>query len=238
MKKSNLIKMCKNLNIDFSKSDTSNILQCKINEKNEYDKLYNDELEKFKKSYIKQIVDNNDKIKKINICNSKNYFSLSYLLDDNISQSTCIKLGNILQDICKDIIIENSKLEYKHLVIDKHETDHLFIDNDSKNIYYAEIKSNLNLDTEKVVATIDKCIYLSNKLSIEYKDYKINNYLVNLRFLYNEQHLLKKYSYRKNEQYFPKIFGINEYTNELISKTFFDNLVSYRCFLNYTSKQL
>ena len=29
------------------------------------------------------------------------------------------------------------------------ETDHLFIDDLNKNIYYAELKSNLNLDTEK-----------------------------------------------------------------------------------------
>ena len=36
----------------------------------------------------------------------------------------------------------------------KKETDHLFMDVNNKIIYYAEIKSNLNLDTEKSNETV------------------------------------------------------------------------------------
>lgn len=81
----------------------------------------------------------------------KDFCSLSYLSEKKLSQSDCIKLGNAIEKILSDLIIkktnlvnikEKNKKNYK-------EKDHLFKDEKNKIIYYAELKGNLNLDSEK-----------------------------------------------------------------------------------------
>lgn len=65
----------------------------------------------------------------------------------------------------------------------KKETDHLFMDVNNKIIYYAEIKSNLNLDTEKSNETVQKCLNIEKMLINKYFKYKIKMFLVGLRHL-------------------------------------------------------
>ena len=58
------------------------------------------------------------------------------------------------------LILKNSKLKNikEKSEKDKKETDHLYKDEDKKIIHYAELKSNLDLDTEKSKVTVNKCL--------------------------------------------------------------------------------
>jgi hypothetical protein len=53
------------------------------------------------------------------------------------------------------------------------EKDHLFVDEDKKIIYYAELKSNLNLDTEKSKKTEAKVVKIKDSLVSKYIGYTI-----------------------------------------------------------------
>ena len=102
-----------------------------------------------------------------------------------ISQSKRIQLGSIYENILSEFIrlktgFKNIKEKPKK---GKRETDHLFLDDKNKKIYYAELKCNLNLDTEKSKSTVRKCLNLKRELENkeEYKDYEIKMFLVSLR---------------------------------------------------------
>jgi len=101
--------------------------------------------------------------------------SLSYLVNRPLSQGECIKLGQITENTFR-IIIENNT---KYINIrptnkkGKKERDILFLDEENKRILYAEVKSNINLDTEKSLATCNKCKEISIELEQEYPDYEI-----------------------------------------------------------------
>jgi len=60
---------------------------------------------------LKQIIDENEYVKKCISNNKPDINSLSYLIHDkNLSQSDKIKLGFGLEKILKDIIIKNTEL--------------------------------------------------------------------------------------------------------------------------------
>ena len=133
-------------------------------------------------SSIKQTIDGNIYIKNSASNKKKDINSLSYLIDKiQLSQSDCIKLGTGLEKILSDLILDNNKLliniKSKNIKGVK-EKDHLFKDDANKIIYYAEIKSNLNLDTEKCKSTSKKCIDIFNELTEIYPGYIINMFLV------------------------------------------------------------
>lgn len=65
----------------------------------------------------------------------------------------------------------------------KKETDHLFMDMKNNIIYYAKLKSNLNLDTEKSTETVQKCLQIEKELTEKYSKYEIKMFLVSLRHL-------------------------------------------------------
>ena len=81
----------------------------------------------------------------------KDVSSLSYLIDQQMSQTSCIKTGFGVEKVFNDYILSITNLtsiKPKNSK-GKKEKDHLYIDEVKKIIYYAEIKANLNLDTEK-----------------------------------------------------------------------------------------
>jgi len=61
-----------------------------------------------------------------------------------------------------------------------------------KTIYYRELKSNLELDTEKLPATIDKVTLIKKYLSKNYSGYKIDCGILHWA-VYNDRVLPKKY---------------------------------------------
>jgi len=163
--------------------------------------------------------------------------SLSYMIDINLSQSDCVKLGIAVEKLLSDIIIKYSN--YKNIKPknkkNNKEKDHLFMDDDKKIIYYAELKSNLNLDTEKSKNTCSKCLDIVETLKKEYPLYNINWCLLGLRYiniLEIEKKILNKYSIISNN-----VFGINEYLKLLSIDIEFDK-VSYKEFLNTIVKYM
>lgn len=182
-----------------------------------------------------QLLDSNLYISKCLSNKKKDKTSLSYLIScREMSQSDCIKLGNAIENYFIDIILhyninlKNIKEKNKK---GKKETDHLFRHNEFKKIYYAELKSNINLDTEKSKATIDKIKKINDILQTENKEYEIVPMLVCTRYLTNKDipiQILKKYDKIKDNIL---IIGTNEYFQQLCLPVNFTNK-QYIMFIN------
>ena len=156
--------------------------------------------------------------------------SLSYLIDRDLHQGECIKMGIGMESLLKDFIIKYSDLEdiKPKNQKGKKEKDHLFCDNKNKKIFYCEIKSNLKLDTEKSKYTQTKCLEIANELKEDYKDYEIKWCLLCLRYLrYDDipKNIKKSYSFISEN-----LLGINEYF-EMLN-------INYKLTLNEQKKLL
>ena len=57
----------------------------------------------------------------------------------------------------------------------KKDCDLFFLDKDTSVAYYRELKANLDLDTEKRAATVQKIQFIDSKLKQMYPDYQINS---------------------------------------------------------------
>lgn len=166
-------------------------------------------------------------------CNNKekDFNSLSYLIDDKLSQSECIKMGKLLEEYISNIILKytnNKNIKPKNKKGYK-EKDHLFINENDKIVYYAELKSNLNLDTEKSKSTYNKCLDIVNELKIEYKDYNIKWCLLGIRYIDKTEipkNIINKYK-KINEH----VYGINDYF-KLIGINFKFNNNDYKLLIN------
>jgi hypothetical protein len=161
----------------------------------------------------------------------KDVNSLSSLITRDLSQSDCIKLGNGVEKFFIDLIMKftsYTNIKEKNKKGEK-EKDHLFCDEEKKVIYYAELKANLNLDTEKSMSTYTKCIAIAEGLKTEYPEYTINWCLLGLRQLtYHDMPTIiqKKYSTIKDN-----LFGINQYLTMLNIDLRF-NIETYTSLLN------
>jgi len=134
--------------------------------------------------FLKSVVNGNEYVQACSSNKAKDVHSLSSLVDRSMSQSDCIKLGTGLEKVFSELVLvlnpnltsikpKNSK--------GKKERDHLFVNEETKTIFYAELKSNLNLDTEKCKSTSNKCVQIAAELVEEYPEYKIQMYLLGLR---------------------------------------------------------
>lgn len=99
-------------------------------------------------------------------------------------QSINIKLGKFGEFLAKELIRSNSNLELLYCGVQKindkrKDVDLLFKDNTNKIIYYRELKGNIELDTEKLPATITKCKEIELSLKSNYNDYNINIGILN-----------------------------------------------------------
>lgn len=183
------------------------------------------------------LVTNNLYVQKCRSNKSKDYESLSYIIKRQMSQSDCIKLGNGIEKLLSDFILKNSTLKNikKKNVKGQKECDHLFIDDDNKIVYYAELKTNINLDTEKYKATCEKCILNVQDLEKEYPEHTIKWCLLACRHLTNEKidtAMIHKYKKISNN-----FFGINDYLKMLcIDKLFTDE--TYTAFVNMAADKM
>ena len=148
---------------------------------------------------VENIIENNDciaKIKKIGMIWVDNILEgdLTYTKPGSIShllygkkpseQSINIKLGRLGEVLSKELIKTNPNLELLKCGIQKinnkkKDVDLIFKDETNKIIYYRELKGNIELDTEKLPATITKCKEIENSLKTTYLDYTINCGILN-----------------------------------------------------------
>jgi hypothetical protein len=107
--------------------------------------------------------------------------SIAYLLHgEKVSiQSISIKMGYYGEALSKDLIKTNNNLELLKCGIQKvnsknKDVDLAFKNEMNKTIYYRELKGNIDLDTEKLPATIAKCKEIELSFTTKYPEYKID----------------------------------------------------------------
>ena len=112
--------------------------------------------------------------------------SISHLLygEKPSDQSINIKLGRLGEYLWKELIKTNHNLELLICGIQKinnkkKDVDLIFKDEINKIIYYRELKGNIELDTEKLPATISKCKEIESSLKSTHLDYSINCGILN-----------------------------------------------------------
>jgi len=99
-------------------------------------------------------------------------------------QSINIKFGRFGEYISKELIKINPELELLVCGVQqingrKKDVDLIFKHDNTKTIYYRELKGNIELDTEKLPATVDKCKEIEASLKATYPDYVINCGILN-----------------------------------------------------------
>jgi hypothetical protein len=114
------------------------------------------DFEKAKEDIFNCIIINNSYVDFTTKNTQRDSGSFYSLITRDLSQSDAIKLGIAIERIFIDLILTNTHMQNirKPTTKGKKETDHLFLNNTTNTIYYAEVKGNLNLDTEKRPATI------------------------------------------------------------------------------------
>jgi hypothetical protein len=132
--------------------------------------------------------------------------SLKYLLwgSQPSRQSISIKMGHVGEFAIKSIIEENASLELLKCGVQtidekgkKKDLDLMWKDEAKETIYYREAKANIELDSEKLPATIEKIKQILEdylKLKPEYSNYKIDIGVLNWS-IYNRNILTKKSSH-------------------------------------------
>lgn len=112
--------------------------------------------------------------------------SISHLLygEKPSEQSINIKLGRFGEFIAKELIHSNNSFELLDCGVQminnkRKDVDLIFIDKVRKIIYFRELKGNIELDTEKIPATIAKCNDITSFLINKYEDYTINCAILN-----------------------------------------------------------
>lgn len=120
-------------------------------------------------------------------------------------QSISIKLGKLGEFLSKELIKANPNFELlacgiQNINEKNKDVDLIFKDETYKIIYYRELKGNIELDTEKLPATISKCKEIETSLKATYAGYAINCGILNWS-VYNRELLSAGLS---NIQYFEK----------------------------------
>ena len=112
--------------------------------------------------------------------------SLSFLLHGRrpSEQSISIKMGRFGEFITKEMIKCNGNLELLTCGIQqinnkKKDVDLIFKDEINKIIYYRELKGNIELDTEKIPATVSKCNEIKSSLQLTHTEYLIDCAVLN-----------------------------------------------------------
>jgi len=112
--------------------------------------------------------------------------SISHLLYGEIpsEQSINIKVGRLGELIAKELIKSNNNLELLKCGIQKindknKDVDLIFKHKIKKIIYYRELKGNIELDTEKLSATINKCKEIEISLKNTHLNYRIDCGILN-----------------------------------------------------------
>ena len=146
-----------------------------------------------------EIVDNDDciqSVKELGLQWTDNMLSgsLTYTKPGTISwllygekpseQSINIKMGHFGEFLAKELIKCKPNLQLLTCGVQKinnknKDVDLIFKNEETKTIYYRELKSNIELDSEKLPATINKCKEIEKCLKTEHSDYTIDCGIIN-----------------------------------------------------------
>lgn len=181
--------------------------------------------------FLQQIINGNDYVTNCTSNKSKDVHSLSSLVERSLSQSDCIKLGTGLEKVLLDLIMTNPAMQNIRPKNSKgkKERDHLFLNEATNTIYYAELKSNLNLDTEKCLSTSNKCLQILGELREEFPTSNICMFLVGVRYV--DKNLIPKIIGHKYSNIPDNVAGVNNYL-EALGIPAFENEASYVSFVN------
>lgn len=108
------------------------------------------------------------------------------------------KIGKNFEKWFEYVIESNGYDLYKgkdkliHIDNNRKDMDIVFKDESKQIVYYIEMKSNTNLDTEKFKATCNKISNIHQSLDENYKEYKIESYLLHWS-VYEENDLDNEY---------------------------------------------
>jgi hypothetical protein len=112
--------------------------------------------------------------------------SISYLLygPKPSEQSINIKMGRLGEYLAKELIHQMPDFELllcgvQKINDKKKDVDLIFKSTTTNTIYYRELKGNIELDTEKLPATIQKCNEIKQSLSDKYIDHNIDMGVLN-----------------------------------------------------------
>ena len=161
------------------------------------------------------------------------------LIERDLSQSDAIKLGIAVERIFKDIILSNRDLQDIRPTNTKGESekDHLFYNKKLKTVYYAEVKGNLTLDTEKKRATIQKINAITTKLQSKYnKKIKVKSFLFAPRYYITSD--IPDQSIKSYITLNAKVVGVNDYLQELGVDYQFEDEVHYKKMLNFLAHRM
>lgn len=182
-------------------------------------------------------INENEYIVKCKSNKKKDFCSLSYLIDKQLSQSDCIKLGIGVEKVTLQTILNHTGLadiKPKNTKNSK-EKDHLFCDEQNKIIYYAELKANINLDTEKSKSTYNKCLQIVSELQATYPDYQIKWCLLGYRFKHYDE--IPRAIKKKYAPIASNLYGINQYFDMLnVDFNFSDE--TYKTYLNHLASKM
>jgi len=181
--------------------------------------------------FLQQIIAHNDYVTNCTSNKSKDVHSLSSLVQRTLSQSDCIKLGTGLEKVLLDLIMSNPAIQNIRPKNSKgkKERDHLFLNEATNTIFYAELKSNLNLDTEKCLSTSTKCLQILDELRAEHPTRNIRMFLVGIRYV--DKNLIPKIIAGKYSNIPDNVAGVNNYL-EAVGIPAFENEASYISFVN------
>lgn len=164
-----------------------------------------------------------DKYKK----KSDNSESISSLIAYTLKQSQCIKIGTLIENLLRQYIcchehIQNLKDKN---IKGKKERDHLFMCRGKK--VYAELKSNLSLDTEKRKATARKVKLISEEEACD-------GYLVGLRYYSGDVPSDVKSRFPGT-----RVISLSQYLNLLEIECPFGGVeMGYKIWLNQVAREL
>lgn len=164
-------------------------------------------------------------VSKIKTCKKKgrDSTSLSSLVNHDISQSAAIRLGNVLEEIFNIAISKFLTEKFVRSNLKKNEKgerqkDVLMINEETKHVIYAEIKANINLDTQKAPATVKSTIDVVK--AFETKEYSVDGYVISLRYLSTKDVpavLAKKYApFTSHENI--KLIGIRDFLVKIMDE--------------------
>ena len=158
------------------------------------------------------------------------YESIKSLLDFPITQSQSIRLGTAVENILRDMISSKSSwvdIKPANQTGEK-ERDHLFrLDGVT---IYAELKSNLNLDSEKKKATREKAKHIAAEEHTE-------GIIVALRH-YSHETLSQSSCTNFYEKSDLKVLPVAEYLNLFSMENPFGSYDGYKIWLNYVALKL